>query len=290
MKAINTILNSNINTKICLIADIHFSYKFKKNIFQKIIDNITKNNPDYICIAGDIIDYAEMENMENIDELYNFFKELGKIAKTFIVLGNHDITSNKINRNNIISKYIYKYPNSFVKNIKKIKNVTLLANEIYEDKNIRFIGYEESYNAHYDKENGYKLAIKETNELISNINSKKYNVLLSHNPLYLTDKKVYNNINNFNKLNLILAGHTHNGMLPNFIKTNNLLISPSKEWFVKDGRGHIIKDGVDIIVTGGVTKLSERSGIFSTFNFVYDMNIDYIIIGGNKNGGIKAKR
>ena len=290
MKTINTILNSNLNTKICLIADIHFSYKFKSNIFQKIINNISKNKPDYICIAGDIIDYTEIENIENINELYNFFKELGKISKTIIVLGNHDITSVKRDKNGTISKYINKYPNSLVKNIKKIKNVTLLVNEIYEDKDIRFIGYEESYEAHYDKKNGHKIAINEINQLISKIDNKKFNVLLSHNPLYLTNKIVYKNINNFKKLNLILSGHTHNGMLPNFIKTNTLLISPTKKWFVKDGRGHIVKDGVDIIVTGGVTKLSERSKIFSMFNFVYDINVDYIIIGGNKNGGNKSKK
>ena len=288
MKIVNTVLNSNIEMKICLIADIHFSYKFKLNLFKKIIDNIKMNRPDYICVTGDIIDYTEIENKKDINELYNFIKELGKITKTIIILGNHDITSVKRDPHGTISKYINKYPNSLVKNIKKIKNVSLLVNEIYEDGNIRFIGYEESYEAHYDKKNGYKLAIKEINNLIDKLDNKKYNILLSHNPLYLTDKKVYKNIKNFKKLNLILSGHTHNGMLPNFIKTNNLLISPMKKWFVKDGKGHMVKDGVDIIVTGGITKLSERAKIFNIFNFVYDMNIDYII-GGN-NGGFKSKK
>ena len=283
MNIVNTKLNANINTKICLIADIHFSNKFKTEIFQEIVDNIKTNNPDYICIVGDIIDYTEIENSDNIDLLYNFIKDLSKIAKVIITLGNHDVTMLEKNKGKTPFKHKYKYPDALVKNIKAIKNATLLSNEVYEEKNIRFIGYEESYEAYYDEKNGYKIALDEINKLISDIDDKKYNVLLSHNPLNFTLNDMYKDIKNFQKINIILSGHTHNGMLPNFMKTNHLLISPRKKWFTKDGRGHIIKDGVDIIVTGGITKLSERANVFSNFNLVYNANIDYIVITQDKN-------
>lgn len=284
MKIVNTILNSDLDKKICLIADIHFSYKFNTKIFQKIIDNIKINKPDYICIVGDIIDYTEIENKDNINELYNFIKELDKIAKVIVTLGNHDITTLECDKTSKY-KHKYKYPESLVKNIKKIKGVILLSNNTYEDGNIRFIGYEQSFEATYDKAIGYDLALKEINTLLTSIDDKKYNILLAHNPLCFTINDMYKKIKNFKKINIILSGHTHNGMLPNFIKTNNLLISPRKKWFIKDGRGHMIKDGVDIIVTGGITKLSERAKIFSLFNFIYDINVDYITY--RKNHGIE---
>ena len=288
MNIINTTIKSKYNANICLIADIHYSYKFNKNIFPKILDNVKSNNPGYICIVGDIIDYTEIEDKNDINELYDFIKSLANITKVIIALGNHDITSIKKDKK-ALAKHIYKYPDLFVKNIKKIKNVIFLSNETYIDNDIRFIGYEESYEAHYDKVNGTRIFIKEINDLLKGIDNKKYNILLSHDPLNLTNKEVIDNIKNYKKLNLIISGHTHNGMLPSFMKTNNLLISPTKKWLVKNGRGHMIRDNVDIIVTGGVTKLSERAKIFSLFNFVYDINIDYIKVGG-KNEGVRIKR
>ena len=71
-------------------------------------------------------------------------------------------------------------------------------------------------------------------------------------------------------------------MIPNFIKTNNLLITPGKKWFHKDGRGHYKKNDTDIVVTGGIIKLSKTAKFLHSFNFLFTMNMDYIIINNNK--------
>jgi predicted MPP superfamily phosphohydrolase len=42
------------NKRIVLISDIHYSGCFK--IQKKLIESIKKLMPDYICIAGDILD------------------------------------------------------------------------------------------------------------------------------------------------------------------------------------------------------------------------------------------
>ena len=110
------------------------------------------------------------------------------------------------------------------------------------------------------------------------IDDKNYNILLSHNPLYVSKEKVYKNVKGYSKLNLILSGHTHNGLLPTFIKTNTVFISPNKRFFVPRARGSFKNDKVDIVITGGVVKLSYVSGIFRFFNFLFPINIDYINI------------
>ena len=49
--------NKNIKeTKLALISDIHFNDKYNRKIFTKILKQISNNKPNYITIAGDILD------------------------------------------------------------------------------------------------------------------------------------------------------------------------------------------------------------------------------------------
>ena len=210
-----------------------------------------------------------MQNSKQIDRLFNFITKLSNITKVIISLGNHDVTDKKGN---------YMYPSIMISVLKYMNNVILLDNEIYEDDNVRFIGYTQNKGTKYQENKSEETVINELNDLIKNIDSNKYNILLSHNPLYVSNKKVYENINKYNMINLILSGHTHNGMLPNFIKTNRLLVTPGKKIFYKEGRGHYKRGNTDIVVNGAVIKLSKTAGFLHLFNFLFTTNIDCIII------------
>lgn len=262
-----TIIKGSTDMNLCLLADIHYYPKYRLKTFRDLLDKIKILKPDYICITGDIIDYNEILNEANMNYLYNFIMYLGLISKVIISLGNHDLET----------KYgSFKYPIEMINEIKKIPNVYLLDNETITFNNITFIGYTETFNI--DREKGCEdIVINEVNNLLNNI-TDNYNILLSHNPLYLNKEEVYNKIDNFNKINLILSGHTHNGMLPNFIKTNTLLITPMKRWFKKYGRGHFIKNNTHFVVTGGVVKLSKMAYALHLFNPLFAINIDNIII------------
>ena len=55
--------NYNINNnkikkdiKIAILSDIHYSDTFKLKRMNQILKKLEQNNPDYICISGDIID------------------------------------------------------------------------------------------------------------------------------------------------------------------------------------------------------------------------------------------
>ena len=258
--------------KICLIADIHFEESFNIKRLNKILLNIELNKPDYVCIVGDIIDYVEASFNEHIEYLYDFIKKIAKTSKVIISLGNHDITTFKDS---------YLYPYLFLENIKHIKNVVILDNNTFVDKNIRFIGYTQSYDTLRNDYIYDDIIIEEINKLTKDLDNK-YNIILSHNPLYITKKSLFDKLNNKDKIDLILSGHTHNGMLPNFIKTNNLLISPNKKFFYKNGRGYLKLGKCKVIITGGITKLSRKAKILRYFNFLYQMNIDYINVSINK--------
>ena len=255
-------------TKICLIADVHFSKVFNLKTFNKLYNNIVKNKPNYVCIVGDLIDYQEITLNKHIEKLYAFLKKLSKKTKVIISLGNHDITTYKDESASI---------ELFKLNLKTISNLVLLDNEKYIENNICFIGYTEQYETLY-KDNVDDKIIEGVSNLTKDLKKNTYNILLSHNPLKVTSDSIYKKIVNHDRINLILSGHTHNGMLPNFIKTNTLFISPRKRFFVKMGRGYFVKENTNVVITGGVTKLGQKSEIFRYFNFLYGINIDYINI------------
>ena len=256
--------------RLCLISDIHFYEKFNIKKLNKIVNIIKGEKPDYIIIAGDIIDYTEASLNKHMEYLYGFIKDLANIAKVIICLGNHDISTFKDN---------FSYPYLFCENLKHMNNVVFLDNSSFKEEGINFIGYTQSFETL--KGNFDDKIIEEVSNLTNNLDDS-YNILISHNPLYVSKEEVLSKIVNYDKINLILSGHTHNGMLPNFVKTNNLLISPDKKWFYKNGRGYLKRFNTDIIISGGITKLSRKAGILRFFNFLYQMNIDLINISINK--------
>ena len=86
------------------------------------------------------------------------------------------------------------------------------------------------------------------------------------------------------------SGHTHNGLvvpgIDNIIKNNIGLIAPNKTFFPKNSRGTIMckttKREIPLIISGGIMKLPESSGIFRHFNWIFPMSINKIVITNRK--------
>lgn len=257
-------LSNKYNKTIALFADIHYSKKYPLKNLKKIIENIKFNKPDYICIPGDIIDDATIIEEKEIEYLINFIKELSKISKVILSYGNHDEL--------IIEKHklTYKNTTSFFKKLNKIKNVYFLDNENIIIDDINFIGYHKNYLLFqkYEKLDMTKDLKNIENKFIKN----KYNILLAHSPI---------NILNYNlKTDLILSGHMHNGLvLPIFKKGNNGIVGPYSSFFPKNCRGKITKNNTNLIINGGVRKISNSSSfILRLLNPIYKEHIDYIKI------------
>ena len=250
------------NKKIALFADIHYSKNYQLKNLKKIIENVKNNNPDYICIPGDIIDDANIIYDKKINYFIDFIKELSYISKVILSYGNHDEL--------IIKKQQYKNTTSFFKKINEIENVYFLDNENIVIDDINFIGYHKHHSLFKKHEN---MDMKNDLENIKNKFVKnKYNILLSHSPI---------NILNYNlNANLILSGHMHNGLvLPIFKKGNNGIVGPYSSFFPKKCRGIIKEKNTTLIITGGVKKISNSSSfILRPLNSIYKIHIDYIEI------------
>lgn len=270
----------NTNTKkdltIIHISDIHFNTDTSLSKLNKLTTEIKKNNPDYIMISGDLIDEPKIiKNKYKIKELLQFLSNLSEITKIFISLGNHDIFSPEDLK--------------FFNKLNELKNIYILDNDCYKDEFIYISGITLPNNYYYNitHEESSEVLVKHlTNnrKLISKLPRELPKVILIHSPIKLTNKEVLNKLKEYD---LILSGHTHNGMVPGILKSlfpkNKGLIAPNKTLFpeIAKGKIEVNQDNkkITIIINGAITKLSSKSSkILSKLNIVYPMSINKIII------------
>lgn len=270
----------NTNTKkdltIIHISDIHFNTNTSLSKLNKLTTEIKKNNPDYIMISGDLIDEPKIiKNKYKIKELLQFLSNLSEITKIFISLGNHDIFSPEDLK--------------FFNKLNELKNIYILDNDCYKDEFIYISGITLPNNYYYNitHEESSEVLVKHlTNnrKLISKLPRELPKVILIHSPIKLTNKEVLNKLKEYD---LILSGHTHNGMVPGILKSlfpkNKGLIAPNKTLFpeIAKGKIEVNQDNkkITIIINGAITKLSSKSSkILSKLNIVYPMSINKIII------------
>lgn len=259
------------------LADIHFNINTKQKTFNKIINKVFEEKPAYLIITGDLIDKPTIikEHKTKLKELVKFLAELGEITKVIISLGNHDI--------------MFEDDYKFFKKLDQINNIYVLDNKSYTDDYIYVAGFTmpgRYYYNLYGKESIEVLLkeLKSNNKLISKLPNNKVKIGLFHSPIGIINDEIWNKLSEFD---LLLSGHMHDGMVPDFLKMffpkNMGIISPNKKLFPRICRGQVNKDGRTLIITGGVTKLSLKSAKgLSKFNFVYNIGINKIILTNKK--------
>ncbi len=262
--------DKDVNITIAHIADIHFAKNYKLKRLEIVKNRIKEIKPNYICITGDLIDTYNITKEPFFQKFEQWLEELAKISKIIISIGNHE--------------YIEKVDNKYVeqKNIDWLKklqreNIIVLDNDIYSEGNITFIGFNPDHQYYANHE---KAIIKKDNLKLYKLIAKtkaNYNVLLLHTPFFIFEKENYKKIKEFDKLNLVLCGHTHGGMMASFIPGTFGIISPSKKLFPKNVRGMAMINNTKVIITSGITKLSKKSKL-TYLTDIYSSNINEIKI------------
>ena len=277
----------NNNTKKDLIiihlSDIHFNINTKQKDLDMIYNEVNKIKPDYIMITGDLIDTPEItKNNDKIKELITFLSNMAKISKIMIAIGNHDV--------------LHQNDYRFFNKLNDLYNIYVLDNTSYQDEYIYVSGFtlpsEYYYNINRSENKEVLLNHLENNkELINKLPRNIPKVALIHSPVRISENE---SLKILHEYDLILSGHTHNGMVPDILeflfKGNVGIISPYKNFFPAIAKGKIERDidnkKITIIINGAYTKLSKKSGkILSKLNFVYNKSINKIII--RKKRGIK---
>lgn len=259
MKIVNKNYNisNELNKNIVLISDIHYYDKTDLKLLNKVLSKIKQLKPDYICIPGDITDESYIKDEL---EFIGWLKDLSKITKVIVSIGNHEYYIDK-------SKDIYGLNKNLFEKISKIDNLYLLDNTNLVIDDINFIGVNLPVKQYKEKN------IDSLDNYFKNLKTykTKYNILLCHSPFNICDEDFLNKYN----FNLILCGHTHGGAVPRllrFIFKNNGLISPKKKLFPKKVYGLFKYRNTNIIITSGIRVISEIMGL-RCFNNIFASEI-----------------
>lgn len=174
--------------KIVHFTDLHYNRAMTLKKVKKIIKEINTINPDIVVFTGDLVDKdVNLSNNDYKALTKEFTKIKAKYGK-YAVIGNHDIDQNKTE-----------------------------VIKVFNDSNFKYL--ENSYDIIYNKEREkifiggignvtHKEAdIEKTMEYLKDKNDIDYRIILVHEP-DISDKIV----KNFS-VNLILAGHSHNGQI-----------------------------------------------------------------------------
>ena len=120
-----------------LISDIHFSNKVNSATLRAITEQASQKQPDYIIIAGDVIDSLDcIQSPSSLKRLTSWLEQLGKVAPVLIGLGNHDFYRKNPEHKSIFSSKRHWFPGTnigYINAVNAIDNVQLLNNEAYED-------------------------------------------------------------------------------------------------------------------------------------------------------------
>ena len=241
--------SSKSDVNFAIISDLHFAPSVSDKKLNKIINKLKNKKPNYILFPGDLIDCNDMiEDEKEKERLIKFVKELGKIAPTFMCIGNHDlIKANKERKSKDEHVWTYGYNEDFFNYLNKLNNIHVLDNEMYENEYMQIIGItqpmeycEDPKNPKVENKKIFINTLKQNKNLLKRISDEKVTLLLTHSPVVLTDREV---LPYLFKNDYIVSGHMHMGCVPfglSWIKSNKGLIAPKKDLFPDNARG--IKD------------------------------------------------
>lgn len=189
VKTTNITLNKELPQKQLLIAifsDTHFGV-FKNAVSaERIVKRINKIKPDFILMPGDFL--YEL-SINDIHKEVSYFKNFQ--APIYAVTGNHDEGAPGPD-----------YGTALIKVLKE-NNIYVLNNDSKEySKDVLILGLSDLWAGNYNK------------TIIEDLNPKKLNILISHNPDMAYSLPPHQNID------FIVSGHTHGGQirLPFFYK------------------------------------------------------------------------
>lgn len=221
--------------KVIHFTDLHYLRVVNKNILGKIVKEINLIKPDIVFFTGDLIDkdfdISDKEKEELINLLSNINTKYGKYA----VIGNHDYIKGEEELIDIYSQ----------------SDFTLLQNSydiIYRDNSDKlFIGGVDTYS--YDKAD-----IDKVMEYFADNEDISYKIMLVHEPDYAdTILSKYD-------VNLILAGHSHNGQVNIPVIKKVFLPFGSKKYY----ENYYNLDGTPLYVSSGIGESRVDFRLFNT--------------------------
>ena len=187
--------------KIVLLADTHFGYNSGAVHAQEIVDKINEQQPDLVCIAGDIFDneYDAVREPEKISEILRTIRSKYGV---YACWGNHDLNEP------ILAGFTFKHKKEDSKQLKDPRmkrflqnsNIQLLEDEaVLIDNSFYVVGRKDASLIEKIEEKR-----KTPAQLTQKLDKDKTIIVIDHQPKDLQDIADAG-------VDLDLCGHTHDG-------------------------------------------------------------------------------
>ena len=173
--------------KIVHFSDLHYNRALSLDKVNKIVDEINLINPDIVVFTGDLIDKDVNLTNKDYNNLINSLRKINSKYGKYAVMGNHDFYKDKDKVINIYNDSGFKYLDNSSDIIYSSDNETI------------FIGGINTVSYQMDD-------VDKTMEYFNN-HDDMFKIILVHEP-DIADKIV----DSYN-VDLILAGHSHNGQV-----------------------------------------------------------------------------
>lgn len=217
--------------KIVLLADTHFGYSINCRHAQKMVEKINAQDPDIVCIAGDIFD-NDYDAISDPEGVCNALKSIKSRYGVYACWGNHDLDEP------ILAGFTFggkkkDQADPRMEQLLRDANIHLLTDEaeLIDDK-FYVVGRNDSSRTH--ELGGQRLSPA---QLTKDLDLDKPVIFIDHQPKQLQETADAG-------ADLDLCGHTHDGQ----IFPGNLFI----HLFWENSFGYLKKDKMHNIVTSGV--------------------------------------
>lgn len=219
--------------KIVLIADTHFGYNAGTIHAKEIVKKINKQNPDLVCIAGDIFD-NEYDAIRSPERLAKILRSIKSTYGVYACWGNHDLNEA------ILAGFTFHHKGDNISDVKdprmneflRKSNIKLLEDEsVLIDNKFYIVGRKDASLIEKIHETR-----KAPDQLTKLLDRDKPILVIDHQPKELQELADAG-------ADLDLCGHTHNGQT----FPGNLTIKPMWE----NPCGISQKDAMTCIVTSG---------------------------------------
>jgi len=174
--------------KIVHFSDLHYNRAITLSKVEKIVEEINLINPDIVVFTGDLVDKDAMLTDSDYNKLTSVLRKINAKFGKYAVLGNHDYDKDMDDIISIYDNSDFKYLDN---------EYDLIYNKLNEE---IFIGGINTVSYNMDD-------VPKTLEYINEHNEIEYKIVLVHEP------DISDNIVKDYSVNLILAGHSHNGQI-----------------------------------------------------------------------------
>jgi uncharacterized protein len=221
--------------RIVAVSDLHGAEYGKRQ--ADILSLITRQDPDIILLAGDIID-----DVFPLENSLAFAKGAAGIAPCFYITGSHDLwyPGYRAARQELLDMGIKVLEGETVP--VTVNGQTVIVCGI-DDPTMGTSG---------EVREAYRAALSTA---FSTLPEDTFNILLAHRPDYISDYVKY-------AFDLVISGHTHGGQIRIPFILNGLYV-PDQGWYPRYAGGLYWVSGVPLIISRGVSYYPDLPRIFN---------------------------